>query len=396
MKEAERGYSEMSNLKVDERFITSLASRLVKINSENPPGREGEIASFVAERLSDLGLRSWIDRFRDRANAVGVYEGGNGFSLMLITHLDTVPAGDKENWNFPPFGGVFKDGKLYGRGAADAKGPLASMLGALKLLADSGWKVNGKIIFAAVADEEVNSEGVKRLIAKGVKADSAIVGEPTSLNVCVAHKGRLLFSVEFLGKAAHASSPRLGINAIYPASEFALEVAKISGEAFEKHPLLGSSTAAPTIVRGGIKDNMIPEHVEIWIDRRVLPNEKLESIISYYRSIAEKIAARHGAKADLRIKKWVPSSEVDPSSKIVTAAIDAASKILGIQAKPVGFQATCDMSFLVNEAEIPSIVFGPGSLDQAHTVDEWVEVDQLFAAAKIYAAVALSLLGSKN
>jgi len=381
-------------LKFDEQYIVSLASNLVKINSENPPGREAEIASFVAERLSDLGFKARIDRFEGRANSLGFHKfSENGSRLMLLTHLDTVPAGDREAWRFPPFEGVVHEGRLYGRGAADAKGPLASMLGGLKALIDSGVELCGELVFAAVADEELESQGVRRLLASGLKADYAIVGEPTSLQVCIAHKGRLVLSINFLGRSAHASAPDLGVNPIQIAARFIERLDDLSKKLLEKHhQLLGSPTISPTIIRGGIKDNMIPDSLELIIDRRVLPQEDLETIVGELDELSKESAKRYNADSRLRIIRWVPPAEVDRRSPIVLAAIKAIEEVLKIKGEVRGFQATCDMSYLVNNAGIQSVILGPGSLEQAHAIDEWVSVEELVSAAKIYAFTILNIL----
>ncbi|MCD6592126.1 MAG: M20 family metallopeptidase [Thaumarchaeota archaeon] len=384
----------MPLLKFDEQYIVSLASNLVRINSENPPGREAEIASFVAERLSDLGFKARVDRFDKRANSLGFHKfSENGSRLMLLTHLDTVPAGDREAWRFPPFEGVVHEGRLYGRGAADAKGPLASMLGGLKALIDSGIELCGELVFAAVADEELESQGVRRLLASGLKADYAIVGEPTSLQVCIAHKGRLVLSINFLGRSAHASAPDLGVNPIQIAARFIERLDDLSKKLSEKHhQLLGSPTISPTIIRGGIKDNMIPDSLELIIDRRVLPQEDLETIVGELDELSKESAKRYNADSGLRIIRWVPPAEVDRRSPIVLAAIKAIEEVLKIKGEVRGFQATCDMSYLVNNAGIQSVILGPGSLEQAHAIDEWVSVEELVSAAKIYAFTILNIL----
>ncbi|HDD56790.1 MAG TPA: M20 family peptidase, partial [Nitrososphaeria archaeon] len=260
-----------------QNYIVSILSSMIRINSENPPGREDEIASYVAERLAELGLKAWIDRFQGRANALGSIKVGEGKKIMLISHLDTVPAGEKELWSIPPFSGTVKDGRVYGRGAADAKGCIASMLGCLKSLADEGWPINGEIIFAAVADEESENRGVRRLISQGIKANCAVVGEPTNLNVCIAHKGSIFLRASFIGKAAHSCQPERGVNAVYAASEYALRIEKLSKRFRIEHKLLGKPSLAVTILRGGVKDNVIPDYCELIINRRTLPNEDLES-----------------------------------------------------------------------------------------------------------------------
>jgi len=384
----------MPGLGVDE-FTVGMARKLIGINSENPPGREEEIASFVAERLSELGLKAWIDRFGNRrANAIGVYRWGEGERLLLITHLDTVPAG--EGWSRPPFSGALLNGRIYGRGAADAKGALAAMLGALKAVIDSEDKLMGELIFAAVADEEADSEGVKRLLSQGLRADHAIVGEPTDLQVCTAHKGRLVISAIFRGKSSHSSAPNLGVNAIYAASDFALRLRRISEGLPKGHPLLDSATIAPTLIRGGARDNVIPDQVELIIDRRTLPEEGLIDVVNMLRWEAERVAASWGARAEVRVRRWIPPAETKPFSKIASAALEAVSEVLGVGAEPRGFNATCDMSFLVREAGIPSIILGPGSLAQAHAVDEWISVDQLSAAARIYSRIISKILGPRD
>jgi acetylornithine deacetylase/succinyl-diaminopimelate desuccinylase family protein len=381
---------------IDEEYIVSIASSLVRINSENPPGREAEVASFLAERLSELGLKARVDAFDERANCIAASKDFERAGLLLLTHLDTVPAGERGAWSIPPFGGIIRDGKLYGRGAADAKGCIASMLGALKALADGGVELGGgDLVFAAVADEEVESRGVRRLIRRGFRANYAVVGEPTSLRICVAHKGRLVAAVKFAGRCAHSSRPELGINALYAASEFALGIEEHSKKISERaHPLLEPPTISATIFRAGEKDNVVPGWAEVVVDYRALPGEKLEAILDELRHVAEEVYRRRGTRHEIMVLRWVSPSEVDPRSRIVKVTADAARSVLGREPEIVGFQATCDMSYLVNEAGVPSIILGPGGLEQAHAVDEWVSVAELVAAAKIYALIIYKILCS--
>ena len=379
--------------KVDEQYVVSLASKLVRINSENPPGREAEVASFVAERISELGFKAVVDKFGERANALGFLKLSEGARILLLTHLDTVPAGDRSFWTVPPFEGIIREGRLYGRGAADAKGAIASMLGGLKILMDSGAGLRGEIIFAAVADGEAGSEGVKRLLSRGLKADYAVVGEPTRLRVCLAHRGRLLLSITFTGKTAHAGNPSKGVNPLYPAAKLLLNLGKLSEKlSKDVHPLLGSPTISPTIVRGGLKDNVIPESVELVIDCRTLPEESPRTITTGLEKLVKALAEENRVDYKVRIVRWIPPAETSGDSKIVLAAVKSVEEVLGVKGEVAGFRATSDMSFLVNEAGIDSIIFGPGSLEQAHAVDEWVSISDLVNAAKIYAAIIRRIL----
>jgi len=376
-------------------YVVSMLSNMIRINSENPPGREEELASYVAERLAELGLKAWIDRFQGRANALGSIKIGDGKKIMLISHLDTVPAGERDLWRMPPFSGIVKDGRVYGRGAADAKGCLASMLGCLKILADEGWPINGEIIFAAVADEESENRGIRRLIAQGVKADHAVVGEPTNLDVCIAHKGSIFFRASFMGRAAHSSKPERGVNAVYAASEYALKIEKLSRRFKVEHRLLGRPSLAVTIFRGGVKDNVIPDRCDLVINRRTLPNEDLETVVNRLKDLAAKISKKRGVKVFVKIDRYLPASETDKDEEVVKAGLRAVSRVLGKRARPKGFQATCDMTFLVHRAKIPCIILGPGRLEEAHAIDEWVEIDQLVNGSKIYHELIMDLIGSR-
>ena len=375
-------------------YVVSMLSSMIRINSENPPGREEELASYVAERLAELGLKAWIDRFQGRANAIGSIKIGNGGKIMLVSHLDTVPAEERDLWKIPPFSGAVKDGRVYGRGAADAKGCIASMLGCLKALADEGWPIHGEIIFAAVADEESENRGIRRLIAQGIKADCAVVGEPTNLNVCIAHRGSIVLRASFRGKAAHSSEPERGINAVYAASEYALRIEKLSKRFRIRHRLLGRPSLAVTVVKGGVKDNVIPDRCELVINRRTLPNEDLETIVNRLKDLADRISKRRGVKASIKIGRYLPASETNRDEEIVKAGLRAVSRVLGKRVRPKGFQATCDMTFLVHRANIPCIILGPGRLEEAHAIDEWVEIDQLINGSKIYRELIMDLIGS--
>jgi len=376
-------------------YVVSMLSNMIRINSENPPGREEELASYVAERLAELGFKAWIDRFQGRANALGSIRIGDGKKIMLVSHLDTVPAGERELWGIPPFSGIVRDGRVYGRGAADAKGCLASMLGCLKILADEGWPINGEIIFAAVADEESENRGIRRLVAQGVKADYAVVGEPTNLNVCIAHKGSIFLRASFIGRAAHSSKPERGVNAVYAASEYALRIEKLSRRFKVKHRLLGKPSLAVTIFRGGVKDNVIPDRCELVINRRTLPNEDLETVVNQLKDLAMKVSKERRVKAFVKIDRYLPASETDKDEEIVKAGLRAVSRVLGKRARPKGFQATCDMTFLVHRANIPCIILGPGRLEEAHAINEWVEIDQLVNGSKIYYELIMDLIGSR-
>jgi len=381
---------------VDVNYAVKVLSELIKINTENPPGREIEAAEYVAEKMKELGMKAEIDEFEPlRANAVGVVEREEGPGLLFAPHLDTVPVGDESLWSVPPLSGLVKDGKVFGRGAADDKGCVAAVLAAAKTLADEDWPIKGKFIFAAVADEEVGGKGINRLISQGVKADYAVIGEPTSLNVYSAHNGGIKFSIKFLGKAAHASQPYKGVNAIYAASDFALKIERLAERLRKRKTFTGSPSIALTIIKGGVKSNIIPETCETVLDRRITPGENPDKAINEVRKIAERIARTRKTKLDFKILKIVPPAETDRKSEIVKAALKAVSKVLGKKARAKGFRATCDMTFLVNNAHIPTVILGPGNLEQCHIADEWISIEDLEKGAKVYREVVNEVLGPR-
>ncbi|MCL7383405.1 MAG: M20 family metallopeptidase [Thaumarchaeota archaeon] len=375
---------------VSQEYIVELASKLIRINSENPPGREFDAASFVADELAKIGMKTVIDKFEDsRANVVGVYGEENQHpSIMLNTHLDTVPAGDREKWSFPPFSGEVRENRICGRGAVDAKGVLASFLGALKELADKGWPIKGRVVLAAVADEEVEGKGTKKLVARGLRTDYAIVGEPTSLNVCIAHKGRVVVQVDFHGRSAHASKPSRGRNAIYYASKFVEKIQKMKFT--EKHNLLEHPTCTVTLIRGGVKDNIIPDNCTVTLDLRILPSMKLNQTLKKLKNLIEKDVSKKDYH--IRIVNYVPPAETSPSNALVKTALDTVTEVIGKKIGVRGFPATCDMSFLVNQARIPTIILGPGRIEYAHVVDESISVSELVKASQIYLRILEKIL----
>ncbi len=375
---------------VSVEYVVELTRRLIRINSENPPGREFDAASFVADELAKIGMKTVVDRFEDsRANVIGVYGEENIHpSIMLNTHLDTVPVGDRERWSFPPFSGEVRDGRIYGRGAVDAKGILASFLGALKELADKDWPIRGRVVLAAVADEEVEGKGTKKLVAAGLRTDYAIVGEPTSLNVCTAHKGRVVVQVDFHGRSAHASTPSKGKNAIYYASEFIRRIQKTKFT--EKHELLGHPTCTVTLIKGGVKDNVIPDKCTVTLDLRILPSMKLNQVLKKIGRLIEKDT--HKKDYHIRIVNYISPAETSSSDALVRIALKTINEITGKKTRVRGFPATCDMSFLVNQARIPTIILGPGKIGDAHIIDESINVIELVDASKIYLKILEKIL----
>jgi acetylornithine deacetylase/succinyl-diaminopimelate desuccinylase family protein len=386
--------------KIKMEKVIALTRELIKIPSENPPGNERAVAEFIAEKLSNIGFSVMSYDYKPRRpNVVGLLPGLEKKPILMFNgHTDTVPVGEKSLWTADPFGAEIRNGKIYGRGASDMKAALAAMISAAEAIVKAGVKLNGTLIISCVADEEVTGFGTKSLIDRGYRANFAVIGEPTELKVQIAHKGVLRVRITTKGKAAHASVPHKGINAIYKMSKACLALEKISSQLMTKrHSLLGSPTITVSTIKGGLAMNVVPDRCEITIDRRLIPGENPENVkfeIDELLSSLKKDDPQFQVESE--IIHILEPSETSADELIVRVAREAVAQITGKDPGATGFPATCDMRFLVNQAKIPTIILGPGSLRQAHVVDEYVECQQVFDAAKIFALIILKLLCARR
>jgi acetylornithine deacetylase/succinyl-diaminopimelate desuccinylase-like protein len=293
--------------------------------------------------------------------------------VLLAPHMDTVTVEDRRQLD-----PVVRGGRIHGRGACDTKGSVAAMFTALARVARQRHRPREtEIILAALVDEENGQAGSRALVARGLKADLAIVGEPTLLKVVTAHKGDLWLRIETRGRAAHSSQPELGRNAI---AEMARVVGLLEGDYSRslrrrRHPLLGSGTVNVGTIEGGRQPNIVPDHCEIRVDRRTLPGESDAAIRREIRSLLR----RAGCKASIEDWKGLPSvaMETSPRLPLVRGLMSLAG-----QRRPMGVHYFSDAGVL-GQGGIPSVVFGPGDIAQAHTRDEWISVVQLDRGADV-------------
>jgi acetylornithine deacetylase/succinyl-diaminopimelate desuccinylase-like protein len=287
-------------------------------------------------------------------------------TILLAPHLDTVGADDSQ---FVP---RRKNGRLYGRGACDTKGSVAAMLAALCELASTKSRPSEtEIIFAGLVDEENAQAGSRALVASGIKADLVIVGEPTRLQVVTAHKGSLWLQIETRGKAAHGATPQLGQNAVHEMARIvdALETDYAARLRKRRHPLLGTATVNVGMICGGAQPNIVPDRCTITIDRRTLPGETETSV---RRGIAALLRAK-SLSAKISSTKLAPCLPLETSPKL--PLVRCFLRSVG-QTRPAGVDFFCDAAVL-SRGGIPSVVFGPGDIAQAHTADEWISLDSL-------------------
>ncbi|MBS7534143.1 M20 family metallopeptidase [Ancylobacter sonchi] len=374
--------------------MKSELAELVALRTENPPGREIDAAWYIRDRLAPFSFEIALDEYKPgRVNVEAKLVNGPGPVFAFNTHMDVVPAGD--GWSSDPFMLREADGRLYGRGACDCKGPLAAMLEAVRMLAADRSSWSGTLLAVFVADEEIASEGAKLYASRRPKIDVAVVGEPTSNTVYSAHKGSLRPLVRVLGVPAHSGSPHLGENAIYRAGELLALIAETheTDVRHRMHALVGGASLTVTRIQGGHADNVLPGACELLLDRRLVPGEDEEAVKADIAALLARAHERFGLRAE--IVEWKPTTggatETAPDQPIVQASL-AACRTHGIgKPGPFGFQGACDLVHF-RSTGAQGVVVGPGSLSMAHKPDEFVPVDEFVTASLIYRDIARSML----
>ncbi|MEX2642712.1 MAG: M20/M25/M40 family metallo-hydrolase, partial [Acetobacterales bacterium] len=267
--------------------------RLVAFDTQNPTGPEAEAAAFVAEEMRSLGCRiETMEVAPGRPNVIGVLENGPGPVFAFNTHMDVVQVGD--GWSSDPFVLRERDGRLYGRGSCDAKGALAAMLEAMRLLAGERMSWSGTLLGVFVVDEESGSRGARAYAATKPKVDFCVIGEPTDCTTVIAHKGSIRPVVRVHGRAAHSGTPDKGVNAILAAAPL-LEAVGREHERLRAvtHPLVGNASLSVTRVSGGRADNIVPDGCELLLDPRPVPAEDEDAL----RQELERLVSRAAEKA---------------------------------------------------------------------------------------------------
>jgi succinyl-diaminopimelate desuccinylase len=374
---------------VDTAALLDATRALVAADSRNPPGNERAAADAARALLEARGaVVTEIEPTPGRVSLVATVGAGDGSRPTLIVngHLDVVPA-DPAAWRHDPFGGEVVDGRLYGRGAADMKGGIAAAICALDVVRRSQWKEPAcDVVFHLVADEEAGGAlGTAVLLERGlVCGDACIDPEPTGLGIGVAERGLLQVEVVIHGVSAHAGDPHRGLSAIEKAAKVVLAV---HGADFgEDHPLLGRPSANVGTIEGGVALNVVADRCVIGIDRRLLPGTSQEQAVASIRHRIDAIGDPH-LSYDLAVRVFGEASELDLADPFLAFVQQAYVEALGRTGTIMGMQFATDARFVRNQAGIPTVVCGPGELDQAHRVDESVPVANLVDAAALYAHI---------
>ncbi len=357
--------------------------------SINPPGNEGPVASYLARRLAEMGAEvSLQDVYEGRPNVIGVWRFGPGPVLLLTSHMDVVPGPEA---SFRPYR---LNGRIYGRGACDAKGCLAALLGACRIMLFSPRPKRGTLVFAATIGEEVDGAGTEHLARAGLAklnltATSAILGEPTGSNIVLGCRGGYGSTATFNGKLAHTSNPVLGVNAVYHAARFISAVEEMDQEfsILPFDPLYGPPTISATVVHGGTKSNVVPDRCEVQFGRRTCPGETINIVEAELLKLTNQLKAVYpGLQVNFSALVGHDAVFLEAQHPLAVAALSAASTVLGGPASPAPYWAGTDLTYLTR-CNIPGIILGPGHIAEAHTVDEYVEEQQLVRTAAVAAAL---------
>lgn len=417
-----------------ESELVNTASEIIQIPSINPYinpelkdeliGGETRVNEYLQPVMDSIGLKTDLWEVEEgRANLVGVYKGtGDGRSLIFNGHVDTVAVGPEELWTEAgPFSGEVIDGKLYGRGSTDMKGPDVAAIYGFKALLEAGYKPKGDVILETVSGEEMMQPeiGTSATVERGYTADAAIVVEPSAppyrLAILTASPGVLILKVTIRGKAAHTSmrdevvraggrGAEVAVSAVDKAMVIYQGLLKLEEEwgQTKSHPAFtrpGHFTLSPTTFAGGLSGiAFIPEECSItyvvWHAPQESDEQVKNEIETYIHNLTQTDAwlRENPPELDWRDGWWWPPYDVPKDTPICAAAAAAYEAVLGEPAKYYGFTAVDDATFL-NQADIPTITMGPSSIEIAHTANEYIEIQDLLDAAKIYALTIVEWCG---
>ncbi len=378
-----------------------ILKELVAIPSVNPMGRDLKGPEYLETRVTEWLVAflkahdlpaEVVETAPGRCNVISRLDARSSLPTVLLdAHQDTVPV---DGMTIPPFEPREAGGRIYGRGSCDVKGGLAAMLAAFVRLSGEKHRLKANIVFSMTCDEEATSLGINHLVQSWrtgdhryrlcpTRPDEAIVAEPTLLDVVVAHRGAMRWQIRTVGRACHSSRPSDGINAIYRMASVIKHLEEFAAwlpTSRPQHPLCGPATLSVGLISGGSSVNVVPDNCVIDIDRRALPGED-------GMAARQEVIDHLAEKLDFEVVHEAPYCLSTPLADDLngTLAENLLKTIAGVAGSrrsigvPYGTHAS-----RIAAAGVPSVVFGPGDIAQAHTKDEWIEVDQLHLATEIY------------
>jgi putative selenium metabolism hydrolase len=384
--------------------LASFLQDLVRIPSLST--HEEAVAVRLADEMRRVGFQDvWQDRI---GNVVGRIGNGNGPTLLLDGHMDTVDVGRTDRWSRGPYSGIVEQGVLYGRGSCDMKGGLAAMVYAVKSLLDAGAELNGNLYVVGVVQEEpCEGFGIRVLVEEeGIRPDYVVLGEPSNLQIRVGHRGRIEMQVRVWGKAAHASAPSLGSNAIHNAAKLIFGI-ELLAPRLATDPFLGQGTIAVTEIEShAASRNALPDVCSFYIDRRLTLGEterkalaEIQGIINTEEMDAEVTVSEYRAASytgyQCRARNAFPAWVMAEDHHLVQALARSVRDTLGYRPRIGRWNFSTDGTYTAGVANIPTVGFGPGEEQYAHTQNEQVRLNDVVDAARVYARLAADLLGRR-
>ena len=396
------------DLKEAQARPANLTSRLVQVESIR--GNEEAVCRLARDEMESLGFDGvWIDK---AGNAVGTIAGTDSSAprVLIDCHLDTVEPGAADGWTHSPYGGEIVAGRVYGRGAADMKGAMAAAILAATSLRAGGRRPRGDVFICGSVLEESVEGGALRAAVEENRPDAVIIGEATNLDLAIGQRGRAELVFEVTGRQAHSSSPHLGINAVEKMADL---ICQLRGFEPPSHPLLGRGVLALTdvISEPFPATSMVPHRCAVTYDRRLVVGETEATVLADMAGVLEEMAKIDGdfrarvliPETDIQtytgyrinLRKFFPAWALDRDHSIAQASLAALGRA-GLAPALGAYDFCTNGSYSRGVAGIPTIGFGPGREEQAHTIDEYVEVEQLQRAVSGYRELLLALTGTEH
>ncbi len=401
---------QIANL-VDSEEVVRLAQALVKIDSVAAPGRphEENVVNFLEKRLRAAGLKVVRQEVEPlRPNLMAEWSGVDAGALLLLEgHTDVVTEGDRQAWQRDPFSGDIENNKLWGRGAADMKAGLAAAVVALETIAKHKPSVAGTLRLLIPCDEEGMMRGIKRMLQDGWHKDDAgkpaagaIICEPEELELCLFQRGGIRVKIIFMGKQAHGAMPYAGKNPIPALATFVLAMQELQTELQQQlgsHPMLGHAWLTATVLEAGSWPQLNVMHAQaaLGLDIRTVPGIAHQDLHVRLQGILASICTDAAINFQYEIIDDRPWTSTDQNAKLVRALETATRITRDCEPSYGGVPGTTDGTFL-HAAGVPIVTVGPGGREIPHQTNEFVELQELRAAAKLYAAAAILFLSQEN
>jgi acetylornithine deacetylase/succinyl-diaminopimelate desuccinylase family protein len=370
--------------------LIELLQAVVRIPSPNPPGDTRAMAAYVAEAMCAVGCEVTMPAPDAKPEAVSVVAsiGSGAPVIMLHAHIDTVPvaADEAHQWTSDPYAAEIRDGRVYGKGSVDDKAPLAAMMQAVFAIAARRDQLRGTVVLVAAAEEEVGGKlGTRWLAENGhlPMADFIVVGEQTYNRVATAHKGVVRATVRATGRSVHATNPDRGVNAITAMARAVLALEQYHHDLAQRvHPMVGVPTCNVGVIQGGSTANAVPDSCAAYLDRRMIPGEDPAEVQRELQAVVASVAAGQAALSvgDFLVSNWFSSTVETP---LAAAFLDCVRQELQADPGPTGYLPGSDAKHLTRLTRGEMVIFGPGSYEVAHAFDEYVDIAELEATARI-------------